>query len=90
MAYYNAYLHSDVIPFEVVRQVSAVTADIREMKAELVSGTLIKDPVWECKPNPEAPVVRIRLRKDGLWWDSDRGWRYKQEASPVKYEDPYF
>lgn len=89
MTYYNAYLYTDIVPFEVVRQVSDKTADIREMKTELVSGTLIEDPVWECKSDPEAPAIRVRLRKNGFWWDS-RGWRYKQEPKPIKYNDPCF
>lgn len=81
MNYANLYLYSDVRPYEIVRRVSDKTIEVRELDAELnadwtpeiVSGgfsghcTNQNSQQWTFRSNPDAPVVRVRLRKDGQW-----------------------
>ena len=69
---------TDVNPYEVIRVVSEKTLEIREMKAtkgewkpEFVPGgfcgTVVNqcEQKWVIEPDPEAPVIRIRLGKKG-------------------------
>ena len=99
MIYANHIGYSDVTPFEVVRCVSLKTLDIREMVAtekpwmrQFMAGGFLghvvnqEDQDWDIQPDPEAPVIRIRKRKDGKWYDS-HGARYALAEKPVKFHD---
>lgn len=102
MEYANHYGYSDVNPYEIVRQISDKTLEIRAMNAE-------RDPSW--KPNfvpggfcgtvtnqseqqwiitrdENAQVVRIRLGKHG--WKDAHGRRYQLSDEPVKFYDYNF
>ena len=102
MLYTNHYGWSDVNPFEVVRQVSEKTLEIRAMKAE-------KDPEWKpefvpggfaghCINNSEQrwiitsddqnPIIRIRLGKKG--WKDAHGRRFGLSDAPRKHYDYNF
>lgn len=103
MNYANWVLYSDVHPFEIVRRVSEKTIDIRAMSAILdsnwrpdaaVGGFCAhvrnnNDQVWNIKPNPEAPLVRIRLHRDGQWKDK-KGNRYRLSNRPTRFHDYNF
>ena len=79
--YANQIGFSDVSPFEIVRVISLKTIEIREMEATLdptwkpqidvggfVGHTVNNaDQRWICKSDPEAPVMRARLHKDGCF-----------------------
>jgi len=99
MMYANHIGYSDVNPFEVVRYVSLKTLVIREMVAtekawmrQFMAGGFLghvvnqEDQDWDIQPDPEAPVIRIRKRKDGKWYDS-HGARYALAEKPVKFHD---
>lgn len=92
--------YSDVNPHEIVRWVSDKTIEIREMKAErdpsykpemVVGGFSAmcvnqNDQKWIITSSLKAHVFRIRLRKNGHWYDA-HGGRYVLAVKPVKYYD---
>lgn len=81
MNYANLMGYSDIVPFEIVRTVSDKTIEIREMKPTLVEGwkpdIAVGSFFGRCLNNstqeytyesqPDSPVVRARLQKDGKW-----------------------
>jgi len=96
--YANQYGYSDVSPFEIVRQVSERTLEVRALRTERavwtpdvhVGGFFAhisnqSDQRWTITPNPSAPVVRIRLGKRG--WKDSCGNAFRLNASPVKFYD---
>ena len=98
--YFNRILYTDVIPFEVVREISAKTIDIREMTTSVVNpATLLgiggfaasfaNDETYNYESNESHPVVRIRLHSDG-WWRCNKGNRYKPSDRPLKVYDRNF
>ena len=102
MNYANHYGYSDVTPFEVVKVVSGKTIEIREMDAERdesvelewapggFAGHCInqRDQKWLIKSNPENPVIRIRLGKQG--WKDKHGRRFGLSDKPVRFYDYNF
>lgn len=92
--------YSDVNPHEIVRWVSEKTVEIREMNAERdpsykpdfrpggFCGTVVNqdEQKWVITSNAEARVFRIRLRKNGHWYDA-HGCRYVLGVKPVKFYD---
>lgn len=102
MNYANQYGYSDVYPFEVVRVVSDKTIEVREMDAERdesiklewapggFAGHCInqRDQKWFIKSNPENPVFRIRLGKQG--WKDKHGRRFGLSDNPVRFYDYNF
>ena len=104
MNYANHIAYSDVNPFEIVRRVSDRTIEIRAMNAEranpenklgFVPGGFCghhanqDEQEWTITSNPEAPVTRIRLQKDGKW-RCKHGERYVLGVKPVKFYDYNF
>ncbi len=81
MKFANLIGYSDIVPFEVVRVISAKTIEIREMDAKLVEGwkpeIVIGGFVGHCTNNNTqeytystregSPIVRARLQKNGKW-----------------------
>lgn len=102
MKYANHYGWSDVNPFEVIKVVSDKTIEIREMdadrdetvKMDFVAGgfsavcTNQHDQRWIIKSDETAPVIRIRLGKNG--WKDKHGRKYKLADAPVKFYDYNF
>jgi len=100
--YANQYSYSDVTPFEVVRTISDKTVEVREMSAERDDSVKMefhvggfsahcsnqRDQKWFIKSDETAPVVRIRLGKNG--WKDKHGRRFKLSAEPVKFYDYNF
>jgi hypothetical protein len=99
----NRYGYSDVEPYEVVRRISDKTVEVRAMSAErdpsykpefVVGGFSAvclnqREQKWVISSNPEARVIRIRLRKDGRWYDSYDN-RYGLSDKPRKFYDYNF
>jgi len=96
--YANQHGYSDVNPFEVVRQVSERTLEVRALHAERAAWTPDvhvggftahianqRDQRWTITPDPSAPVIRIRLGKGG--WRDRTGNRFILRATPVKFFD---
>jgi len=102
MQYANHYGWTDVNPYEVVRVVSDKTIEVREMdadrdesvKLDFVAGgfsaicTNDRDQKWRIKSDPTAPVIRIRLGKNG--WKDKHGRKFKLADAPHKYYDYNF
>lgn len=102
MKYANLLMYSDIRPFEVVRKVSDVTLELREMEADLsedftpkfVAGgfaahcTNQLEQKYTYRSNESAPVIRARLRKDGYFWSKlGKHWL---SHSPLRYHDYNF
>lgn len=101
--YANRLGHSDIEPFEVVRVVSEKCMEIRRMRSErdpafqpeFIVGGFSAHCVnqhaqqWVIQPDPEAPVIRIRLGKSGNW-KSPCGARFVPGNEPVKFYDYNF
>jgi len=100
--------YSDVNPFEIVRHVSPTTIEVRAMSAvrsnpgadmSFAPGGFCGHfadqhrQEWAIAPNPENPVVRIRLstakRKAGQWY-SKNGERFVLAEKPRKFYDYNF
>lgn len=99
MNFANHHGYSDTNPFEIIRRVSDKTIEIRSMnaerdpswKADFVAGgfcgTVInqRDQRWIISSDADAPVVRIRLGKQG--WKDANGRRFELSDQPVKFYD---
>lgn len=102
MQYANHIGYSDVNPFEIIRKISDKTIEIRAMNAERdpnwkpdfvaggFCGTVVnqRDQRWIISSNSEAPVVRIRLGKQG--WKDANGRRFQLADQPRKFYDYNF
>ena len=102
MQYANHIGYSDVSPFEIIRKVSDKTVEIRAMNAERdpnwtpdfvpggFCGTVVnqRDQRWIISSSADAPVVRIRLGKQG--WKDANGRRFQLSDEPVKFYDYNF
>ena len=103
MNYANHYGYSDVNPYEVVGHVSEKTIEVRAMNAERdpewspeiipggFSGHCVnqQSQKWIIKSDPKGPIVRIRLRKNGRWYDK-YGNEFGLSDRPVKHHDYNF
>jgi hypothetical protein len=101
--YANHVGYTDIDPFEIVRKVSDKTLEIREMKAKLdpswkpefIPGgfsahcTNQREQRWLIEPEPEAPIIRIRLSKSKGWQDA-HGRRFELSDRPVRFYDYNF
>jgi hypothetical protein len=87
----------------VVNQISAKTLESRAMKADRDDswkmdfvpggffGTVVnqRDQRWFISSDLERKVIRIRLRRDGRWYDAHDN-RYSLGDKPVKFYDYNF
>ena len=104
MNYANHIGYSDVNPHEVVKVVSDKCLEIRAMNAErlnpenklgFIAGGFMghcsnqSAQEWAITSDKTASTFRIRLRKDGKWFDK-HGSRYKIEDAPRKFYDYNF
>ena len=101
--YANRIGYSDVDPFEVVRRISDKTIEIREMNAVRDESVKLEfspggfcghfhdqhKQKWIITSNPDSPVKRIRLRKNGSWYDAG-GSKYRLADEPRKFYDYNF
>ena len=99
----NKIGYSDIEPFEVVRKVSDKCLEVREMDAERdpswqmdfrpggFFGVVVNqcDQKWFIKSCPTAPVIRIRMQKNGQW-KNPAGGRFCLADKPVKFYDYNF
>jgi hypothetical protein len=96
--YCNEYLYSDVQPYEVVRVISPVTVEIRQMdtkqiifpKERFVGGFIANTAdndhqKYEYISNPENPIMRLRLGKKG--WGNGK---FVMSDKPIKFYDYNF
>jgi hypothetical protein len=81
MKYANLHGYSDVRPYEVVRVISDKTIEVRPMtarpdpnfKPNFIPGGFVahctnqRDQTWIIESDSDAPVLRVRKRKDGTW-----------------------
>lgn len=102
MNYANLHMYTDVVPYEVVRVISDKTIEIRQMDAELAPGeqpnilpggfaghcTNQRELKYTITSNPELPVIRARLRKDG-YYHSIFG-RHILNEKPIRFYDYNF
>jgi hypothetical protein len=102
MKYANLIGYSDITPFEVVRIISDKTIEIREMDSKLAEGEQPKfmsgkyaghcvnqlDLRYDIQSNPDRPVIRARLRKDGKF-HSAYG-KHVLADSPIRFYDYNF
>ena len=102
MKYANLISYSDVLPFEVVAQVSSKTMVIREMahaedgqfKPEFVPGGFAahcinqSDQKHFYKSDFQAPLIRMRLQKDGSW--KSKMGIHKLAGAPKYFHDYNF
>ena len=101
MNYANHIGYSDVNPYEVVKAISDKCLEIRAMSAEranpennlgFVAGGFVghhanqDQQKWTITSNESASVFRIRVRKDGRWFDK-HGSRYSLANAPRKFYD---
>jgi hypothetical protein len=94
----NLVLHSDTMPYEIVKVISAKCIELRPMKAEKgvwhpevhpggfcahVSNQ--HEQTWVITPDETAGTIRARLHKNGQWRSS---WgRHVLSAEPRKFYD---
>ena len=102
MQYANHFGYTDVNPFEIVRVVSAKTIEVREMKCERDTSVKLEfipggfsahcvndhEQKWHISSDESAPVIRIRLGKNG--WKDKHGRKFGLADEPVKYYDHNF
>lgn len=96
--------YSDVHPYEVINaSTSGKVLTVRSMaavrdpdwKPEMVAGgfaghcTNQNAQQWIITPDPKGIVVKIRLHKDGRWYDSHKA-RYALSNTPRKFYDYNF
>ena len=99
----NHYSYSDVTHYEIVKKVSEKTIEVRRMKYELINKEDLKfhvggfaahcsnlhDQKYTYESDENEEVIRLRLRKDGLFYDK-YGNRYKLSTRPVRFYDYNF
>jgi hypothetical protein len=93
-------MYSDIKPFEVIKEISPKTIEIRAMKAKELPwkkdfrvggfcGTMVnqQDQEWEITSDETAPIIRARLGKRG--WKSDLGIHILSDK-PIYFYDYNF
>lgn len=102
MKYANHHSYTDVNPYEVVQRVSEKTLIIRRMDTEALPwdrqfypGGFVGHTAnqhkqqWTITSDPDAPTMRIRLHKDGVWRCAN-GNRFRLSDHPIKFYDYNF
>lgn len=99
----NHYSYSDITPFEIIRKVSDKTIEVRRLESELINGNDLefhvggfaancsnqRDQKYTFSSNPENHVVRLRLRKDGLWY-CKYGNKHRLSDKAIRFYDYNF
>jgi hypothetical protein len=100
--YANCYGYSEIYPFEIVREVTDKTIEIRALvpspdpawTPHFIAGgfaghcTNQNRQTWLYSSDPTAPVIRMRKRKDGKWY-SKMGM-HRVEDKPLYFYDYNF
>lgn len=100
MNYANHYSYSDITPYEVIKVVSDKTLEVRRMAYELLNkddlifhpGGFVancsnqRDQKYSYSSDAENEVIRIRLRKDGCFYDK-YGQKFRLNDKPIRYYD---
>lgn len=103
MKYANKLGYTDVTPFEVVKEISVKTLEVREMKCERDTSIKLDFHVggfsancsnqdkqkWIIEQDENSSVIRIRLNSKGQWKDKN-GNRYSLKDKPIKFYDYNF
>jgi len=103
MKYANQHGYSDITPFEVIREVSSQTLDVRGMKAERDESVELEFHIggfaahcsnqhaqrWHITSDTTERTVRIRKNKLGQWHDAS-GRRFVLSDTPVHFYDYNF
>lgn len=98
--YANHILYSDINPFEVIRKINDKTMEIRRMSSELIKIPSSEvggfcahynnsEQKWNITSNESNDVFKIRLHKNGSWYDSYHN-RYVLSDTPIKHYDYNF
>ena len=85
MKYANQKLFSDVHPFEIIREISSKTMEIRAMDSVTKDSNSFEQD-YHYSSNSNNPIIRIRQHKNGTWKDVN-GHRYSISEQPIKYHD---
>lgn len=86
--YMCEYCYSDRHAYEVIRLESAKQMAVRQMSAKRVDNNGMSDSQeWHCTPNPNAPVITLRLHKNGCWYESGNASPFGVTAEPYEYYD---
>ena len=98
----NLKLYTDVIPYEVIREVSPITLEVRRMDAKLIEGPKNfqvggfaahcvdnHNQKYNYTSNTKYPLVRIRFSKKRNGWYS-KGSRFILSDVPVYFYDYNF
>ena len=103
MNYANKIGYTDVNPCEVIKVISDITLEIRDMDSvrretftpEWIPGgfsaicTNQWSQEWDITSNEEHPIIRIRLSKNKGWQDK-HGQKYTLSDEPHKFYDYNF
>ena len=101
--YANRIGHTDVTPYEIIKDVNGRVLHVRAMKTELnpdwkpdiVPGGFVGHCTnnykqeWNCTSNPEGRVTIIRQHKDGRWYSSYHD-QFVLSEKPQKFYDYNF
>lgn len=99
----NRIGHTDIEPFEVIKEIGKKTLEIRRMKAirgfdpTFIPGGFVAhceqeteaSQEWKIEPDETESVFRVRLHKDGFYRDVG-GSKYRLEEKPRKFYDYNF
>ena len=101
--YCNYYMYSDVHPFEVVKQISAITVEVRGMDSkqtvfpkDFSPGGFVghfadnHNQDYDYTSNEDYSVMRVRWSKAKRGWYDAHGGRYIMEDKPAKFYDYNF
>ena len=102
--YANHYMYTDINPFEVVRTVSPICVEVRQMKtiqtkkpSDFYPGGFTghyadnrQGQDYEYSSDEEAPVFRIRWSRANRQWQRGKNMRFIMDERPYKFYDYNF
>lgn len=103
-SYANQYLHTDVMPYEVIKIISPICVEIRAMNAIQIEfpqnfheGGFVghfadnrQGQKYEYSTNLNAKIIRIRWSQAKRQWQSKDGNRFIMSDKPYKFYDYNF
>jgi hypothetical protein len=89
MKYAIEQLWSDRAAYEIVREVSDKTIEIRKMKQDFKwENDYGSEQIWHFASCPDCQTMRIRKNKKGHW--VSKGRKFFLSSKPEAYYDPHF
>lgn len=99
----NHYSYSDITPYEIIKKISDKTIVVRQMEYKLINPDELKFHVggfsancsnqnkqkYEYSSDESRPEEKLRLHKDGLWYDK-YGNKYKLSTKAIRFYDYNF